>query len=130
MSHVSFNILQKNFNKDDINKFYCYDQSTINKLILVAPWLDPGREKTTDFFDFDINQGISKRIKEIHLLYSLDDDNDILKSVKIIENNLKNMKIHKFSNYGHFTFGHMKTDKFPELLDIIKKIWNFQNLNK
>lgn len=103
---------------------------TINKLILVAPWLDPGREKTTDFFDFDINQGISKRIKEIHLLYSLDDDNDILKSVKIIENNLKNMKIHKFSNYGHFTFGHMKTDKFPELLDIIKKIWNFQNLNK
>lgn len=94
---------------------------SINKLILVAPWLDPEREKTTDFFNFDINQDLLKRIKEIHLLYSLDDDNDILDSVKIIENNLKNIEIHKFSNHGHFTFGHMKTDKFPELLDIIKK---------
>ena len=28
----------------------------IDKLILVAPWLDPERSKTTDFFDFEIDK--------------------------------------------------------------------------
>ncbi len=91
----------------------------INKLILVAPWLDPKREKTTDFFDFNIDLNIINRIKEIHLLVSTDDDKDILESVEILKNNISKIKLHQFSNLGHFCFSDMKTDRFPELLDLI-----------
>jgi len=91
----------------------------INKLILVAPWLDPKREKTKDFFNFSIDSSITKKIKEIHLLISSDDDKDILDSVEIIKNNIEEIKLHQFFNLGHFCFNDMKTDKFPELLNLI-----------
>lgn len=91
----------------------------IKKLVLVAPWLDPERSKTTDFFDFKIDPDISKRASELHLLVSNDDDADIHESVSIITKSLPNIKIHNFTGMGHFTYGQMKTEKFPELLKII-----------
>jgi len=91
----------------------------INKLILVAPWLDPDREKTTAFFSFEISKDIKDRVTDIHLLVSKDDHNDILKSVSIIRNNIPEVKYHEFSGFKHFTYKHMKTDKFLELLSYI-----------
>ncbi len=91
----------------------------IKKLILVAPWLDPQREKTTNFFDFKIDQNIKEKVAEIHLLASKDDDEDILQSVDIIKDSLPDVIYHEFLNYGHFCFSDMKTEKFPELLNII-----------
>jgi len=91
----------------------------IKKLILVAPWLDPEKEETTDFFDFNIDSNIASRIEEIHLLISTDDDKDILDSVKILKNNISEIKLHQFANLGHFCFNDMNTDKFPELLNLI-----------
>ena len=91
----------------------------IKKLILVAPWLDPSREKTTTFFDFEIDNTIKDRAEEIHLLMSKDDDEDILKSVKIIRDQIPEILYHEFLDLRHFTYGHMKTDKFPELLNYI-----------
>lgn len=93
----------------------------ISKLILVAPWLDPRREKTTDFFEFLIDPEIINRINNIHILISSDDDNDIQESVNTIKNQLSGITYHEFSNMGHFTFGIMKTEKFPELLELILK---------
>lgn len=91
----------------------------IKKLVLVAPWLDPDRSKTTDFFDFKIDTDITNRVTGVHVLISNDDDSDIHKSVSIITNDLSNIKIHNFTGMGHFTYGQMKTEKFPELLKII-----------
>jgi predicted alpha/beta hydrolase family esterase len=91
----------------------------IKKLILVAPWIDPEKEEGTNFFDFEIDKHIPKRIEETHLFVSSDDDKDILDSVKIIEKNIPNIKFHKFSNLGHFTFDRMHTDSFPELLNTV-----------
>jgi len=91
----------------------------IKKLVLVAPWLDPEREKTTSFFDFEIDKGIKERAAEMHLLVSKDDEENILKSVEIIENSLPGILCHEFLNSGHFCFSDMKTDKFPELLNLI-----------
>ena len=91
----------------------------IKKLILVAPWLDPDRSKTTDFFDFKIDPDILLRATELHLLVSNDDDADIHKSVSIITNVLPNINIHNFTGMGHFTYEQMKTEKFPELLELI-----------
>jgi hypothetical protein len=90
----------------------------IKKLILVAPWLDPEREKTADFFNFKINKNLSQRIEEIHLFVSSDDDKDILESVEIIEDSISQINMHKFTDYGHFTFNDMKTEEFPELLNV------------
>lgn len=91
----------------------------INKLILVAPWLDPRRGKTVSFFDFDIDIDLPERINEIHLFVSQDDEKDILQSVDIIKSEIPILKYHEFSDSGHFTYSDMKTDRFPELLDSI-----------
>ncbi|MFA5024752.1 MAG: alpha/beta fold hydrolase [Patescibacteria group bacterium] len=91
----------------------------IRKLVLVAPWIDPKRIKTKDFFNFQIDSSLLDRIKEIHLFISSDDDADIIESVKIITKVLPQIIIHNFSNQGYFTFKDMGTDKFPELLKLI-----------
>lgn len=93
----------------------------INKLILVAPWLDPERSKTTDFFNFEIDRKLLDRVNAAHLLVSKDDDKDIHDSILLIHESLPRIEIHKFENMGHFTFGQMKTDKFPELLGLMLK---------
>lgn len=90
----------------------------INKLILVAPWLDPVRENTLDFFEFLIDPLVENRVREIHLFVSSDDEKDVLKSVEIIHNSFKKINIHNFNNKGHFTFEEMGTSEFPELLDL------------
>lgn len=91
----------------------------INKLILVAPWLDPERSKTTDFFDFEIDTSLLNRANTIHLLVSKDDDKDIHDSVQIIKKSLSGIKVHEFENMGHFTYEKMKSEKFTELLSLI-----------
>lgn len=93
----------------------------INKLILVAPWLDPERLKTTDFFNFEIDKNLLDRVNATHLFVSKDDDKDIHDSVSLISENLQRIETHEFKNMGHFTFGQMKSDKFPELLDLMLK---------
>ena len=90
-----------------------------DKLILVAPWLDPDRRKTSDFFDFRIDPDISKRFKEIHLFISRDDEKDILTSVDAIKKVIPNIIFHNFNNKGHFCIEDLKTEAFPELLEVI-----------
>lgn len=91
----------------------------IGKLILVAPWLDPQREETTDFFDFSIDSSLQDRIPEIHILLSNNDDvPGIPESVEIISNALPYARIHTIKNMGHFTYNDMKRFKFPELLSL------------
>jgi hypothetical protein len=91
----------------------------IKKLVLVAPWLDPEAKKAKDFFNFEINKNIQDRVNDIHILFSTDDNKDILASVKTINDKIPNSIMHEFSNFGHFIYRDMKTDKFPELLNII-----------
>jgi len=91
----------------------------VKKLVLVAPWLDPARKRTTTFFDFTIDPTLSERV-DTHILISNDDDEDIQVSVNKITEALPGAKRHDFQGMGHFTYEEMKTAKFPELLDIIE----------
>ncbi|PCI25432.1 hypothetical protein COB57_01785 [Candidatus Peregrinibacteria bacterium] len=91
----------------------------INKLILVAPWLDPEREKTLEFFDFKIDKTLIDRVNEIHLFVSSDDDKDILDSVETIKENLIGIQLHEYDDHGHFCFEDMGTEKFPALLEVV-----------
>lgn len=96
------------------------NQIKVGKLILVAPWLDPSRRETDTFFDFTLDFEIQNRISKIHLLVSEDDDTEGIKeSVEKIRSVLPQVELHRFKDKGHFTFEDMKTEKFPELLEIV-----------
>lgn len=91
----------------------------VDNIILVAPWLDLEHHLKTNFFNFTIDSNITDRAKKISIFYSTDDDDDILGSVNRIKNIIPSIYLKKFINHGHFTYGDMKTDKFPELVEEI-----------
>ena len=95
------------------------NDKSVKKLVLVAPWLDPKKTKTKEFFNFEINSNLTDRIEEIHLFISEDDEDDILESVEIIKKELPSIKMHTYKDKGHFTYGEMKTDEFPDLLEAL-----------
>ncbi len=93
-----------------------HPQAKVGKVVLVAPWLDPDREETTDFFDFTIDPKLADRAKSITIINSDNDYKFIQTSVKMIRDAVPNVQYREFHDYGHFTIGSMKTVEFPELL--------------
>lgn len=91
----------------------------VDKLVLVAPWLDPARRKTDRFFDFIIDPGIQDRAGEVHIFVSQDDSAEILDSVEKISQQLPQARVHQFADKGHFTYEEMRTGRFPELLEVV-----------
>ena len=91
----------------------------VGKVVLVAPWIDPDREETTDFFEFDIDPNLSDRTSSITIFNSDDDEESVQKTVKTIRETIKSVNYREFHNYGHFCLKDLKTEKFPELLDEI-----------
>lgn len=39
----------------------------------------------------------------------------------VVKKNISEINFYQFSNLGHFCYSDIKTDKFPELLDLILK---------
>ncbi len=93
----------------------------VDKVVLVAPWIDPEKELKNDFFNFEIDKDLLQRIKSICVFVSKDDEKDIHETVSIITNQLPQVEVKRFEDRGHFTLGDMKTEKFPELLDFLLK---------
>ncbi|NQT49201.1 alpha/beta hydrolase [Candidatus Kuenenbacteria bacterium] len=91
----------------------------IGKVILVAPWLDPENTRNNNFFEFKIDSNIVSRTEKFLIFNSTNDDKDIHESLEIIKNNVDNVKIRNFENYGHFCYRNLGTDAFPELLEEI-----------
>jgi len=89
----------------------------VGKVVLVAPWLDPDREHTKNFFDdFEIDPEFPSRTGGVTIFNSDNDQDSVQKTVKIVRGKVANIKYVKFHNYGHFIYEDMKTLKFPELL--------------
>lgn len=86
------------------------------KVVLVAPWLDPNREDTTDFFEFTIDSQLAKRTAGLTIFNSDDDSAGVHTSVKMIREAVENVQYKEFHNMGHFTHEDMDTAEFPELL--------------
>lgn len=93
----------------------------VDKVALVAPWLNVNHEENINFFDFEIDKNLLTKTKDLKIFVSRDDHEEILNSVKKIEENILNIdsKINWFSNRGHFTLGSMGTREFPELLEFL-----------
>lgn len=94
-------------------------KTKVGKVVLVAPWIDPSHQYIK-MFDFKIKD-ISSNAESVDLLISLDDDKEELDSADILKANISTLKVHQFTDKGHFITDHMKTNEFPELLEIVLK---------
>lgn len=93
----------------------------VGGVALVAPWLDPEHELSTDFFDFKIDPKLVSKTKGIDIFISADDGGAMLDSVAQLRTEVEGITVHEFTDKGHFTFGTMKTEEFPELRDTLLK---------
>lgn len=93
------------------------NKKQIDKLILVAPWIDPTNElgDNNAFFDFEIDSDLAKRTNGVYVFNSSNDDVPIHKSVHEITKKIPNTQLIEIENKGHFTFSGMGTREFPEL---------------
>lgn len=90
----------------------------VGKVVLVAPSL--GKDWVEDdFFEFEIDPNLAARTKGLTIFGSDNDRLGILDAIKIFKDTIKDARYHEFPGYRHFTYGSMKTDKFPELLEEI-----------
>ncbi len=89
----------------------------IDKLILVAPWKIPDKddEFRKEFYNYPIDKTIRERVDKIVMFTSDDEEEDGKKSLKIYHKDLGG-KIIELKGHGHYTFGDMGTEKFPELI--------------
>ncbi|MBP5343534.1 MAG: alpha/beta hydrolase [Alphaproteobacteria bacterium] len=89
----------------------------LEKLILVAPWLDPDKEYG-NFLDFQMNKAALNNIKKVVLFYSSDDEKEIINSVDQILSFYKNIKVQSFEDKGHFVYSTIGST-FSELWKVI-----------
>jgi len=97
----------------------------VNKLILVAPWKIPygtGEfyQIRRQFYEFNIDETIKNRVREILMFTADDEEKDGKESLKIYRKNLGG-KVIELKKHGHYTWDDMKTEKFSELLNEIIK---------
>ncbi len=88
----------------------------VGKVILVAPWIDTENFLSTGMFDFEIDENIVNKTKNMTIFSSSNDMQSVKDSIEILKNKIKNIKVVEFENMGHFCMEDMKTEKFPELL--------------
>jgi len=94
----------------------------VGKVVLVAPWLNPDKASKNldpEFFNFEIDPNISSKTAGLTIMYSTNDASSILQTVEILKSQLQDVSLKEFTDKGHFIFKHMKTEEFPELLEII-----------
>lgn len=90
----------------------------VGKVALVAPWINPKDPRPIPgFFDFEIDTELADRTEGISLFVSSDDDKEELETAEFLQEKIKGLKVLKFTDRGHFVFGDMKTNEFPELLN-------------
>ena len=89
----------------------------VGKVVLVAPWIDPGNIEAGDFFKFNIDSSLVDKTNGVTIFVSDDDDKVIHESAKMILDSAPGVNYREFHNYGHFCYSDMKTREFPELLE-------------
>ncbi len=94
-------------------------QQSVDKLILVAPWLDPDRYMG-NFLNGALAPDLMSRVGELHVFYSSDEPvSGVEETVDLIMDTYPKARRHDFTAHGHFTLNGMGTVTFPELLNSI-----------
>lgn len=94
---------------------------TVDRVLLVAPWIDPDRQETTNFFEFKIDPDLASRTTSLTIFNSDDDDVSVHKSVDTIRGTIQGAQYREFHRYGHFYVTGKTKKQFPELLEAITK---------
>jgi len=91
----------------------------VDRLILVAPWVNINHEEDTSFFDFKVDVSLIERTKEMIIFASDNDGDEVQASVRFLHDKFPNVSFRLFHGYGHFTQRSLPTNTFPELLEVI-----------
>lgn len=92
----------------------------VGKVAFVAPFLDPHHDEVDPtFFNFEIDGNMETRTKGIVMFTSPEDDAEIIESARIISEKISGTQTVSLVGRGHFTLDSMKTEQFPELLDLL-----------
>ncbi|MDQ5883213.1 MAG: serine hydrolase [Patescibacteria group bacterium] len=91
----------------------------VGKVVLVAPWLDPEKYLNTGMFDFEIDPAFPNRSTKVIVMYSTDDEEYILDTIKILKEKTNGIDFHEFQDKGHFCIEDLESEEFPELLNLI-----------
>ena len=91
-----------------------------DKLILVAPWKIADKKSKTEkeFYDYPIKDSVKYQVNEVVIFTADNESADGKKSAKIFQRFLGGRLI-ELKGRGHYIFWDMKTEQFPELLDVI-----------
>lgn len=93
--------------------------AVIDKLVMVAPFLDPQR-RFGNFLQCRLRPDLMAQAREIHVFYSADDPvGGIKETVDMVMEGYPSAKLHKFERHGHFTLSAMGEERFPELLKTV-----------
>lgn len=94
----------------------------IFKLILVAPWKIPDEddEFRKKFYNYQIDETIKDRVKEIVMFTADNEAEEGKKSLRIFHETLDG-RIVELKGRGHYTLRDMGTEEFPELIEVILK---------
>ncbi|MDI6602984.1 MAG: alpha/beta hydrolase [Patescibacteria group bacterium] len=92
----------------------------IFKLILVAPWKIPDKDDKfrKRFYTYPIDETIKERVKEIVMFTADNEKDDGKESLKIFHKALGG-EIIELKGRGHYTLDDMRTEEFPELIEVI-----------
>jgi predicted alpha/beta hydrolase family esterase len=90
----------------------------INKLTLVAPWKIAESQDEKEFYNYEINEIVKDNVNKIIIFTSNNEEEDGKKSVNLFHKYLSGEVI-ELKDHGHFIFGDMRTEEFPELLSRI-----------
>jgi predicted alpha/beta hydrolase family esterase len=93
----------------------------VGKVFLIAPWLDPEKYLKTGMFDFELDSDLVNKTAGVTTIYSTDDDDYILDTIKILKEKVNGVEYIKFKDKGHFCSSDLGGEEFPELLDLINQ---------
>lgn len=97
-------------------------KTKISKLILVAPWKinDEWWEIRERFYNYKIDNSIKDRVKKIIMFTSDNEEKNGKISLKLFHDTI-GWEIIELKSRWHYILSHMKTESFPELLEVILK---------
>lgn len=99
-----------------IVKYLSENNIKVGKVVLVAPWLDLEKSLATGMFDFKIDENLVEKTHGLSVFSSTNDQASVQKSVEVIKDKIKNIKLVEFKDAGHFCYKDLGTEVFPELL--------------
>lgn len=83
----------------------------VGRVVLVAPWIDPGGDGAPGFFDFTVDGALVSRTDGLVIFNSDNDGDGVQRSVTILRDALPDARYREFAERGHFL-----DRTFPDLL--------------